>query len=127
MKSKINITDEWDFGNDRLAEKLKELVLSGEKTATTGLWEVGDKIPKVGEYAGILDKNGKRFCIIQYTNVEVKSFLDVDFEFAVLEGEGDKNIEQWRQSHRKYFKKYYQDFSDQSLVVCSQFKLISVE
>lgn len=50
----------WDFGNKKeLADKLKQLVLSGRKKATTGLYNKYDKIPKVGERAAILDSDRK--------------------------------------------------------------------
>ena len=37
--------------------------------------------------------------------------------YAKLEGEGDKDIEEWREKHRKFFSKYYPSlFSDESLL-----------
>lgn len=121
----IRISNTWDFGNDgQLANKLKELVLAGIKTATTGLYRQNESFSKVGEYDQIIDINGKPFCVIQYTNVEIKPFLEVTFEYVKLEGEGHATLEQWRNDHRIFFKKYYPDFSDDQLVICSQFKLI---
>lgn len=121
----ISISKRWDFGEDKkFADKLKDLVLTGKKVATTGFYKEGRKHAKVGDFDEILDSNGKPFCVIQYTKVELKPFLDVDFEYAKLEGEGEKDIEEWRQSHRNFFSKYYSDFSDQRLVVCAQFKLV---
>jgi uncharacterized protein YhfF len=122
----MEISREWSFGNDELAEKLCQLVLVGKKTATTGLYKESEELSKQGDYAAILDKNGKRFCMIQYTNVEVKPFLEVTYDYAVLEGERDKDIEEWREGHRKFFKKYYPYFTDDSLVVCEKFKLVQV-
>ncbi len=122
----IYISDRWDFGEDKeFADKLRDLILEGKKTATTGFYREGKKHSEVGEYDQIVDSDGKPFCIIQYTKIEVKPFLEVDFEYAKLEGEGEKNIEEWRQSHRDFFGKYYPDFSDKSKVVCAQFKLVS--
>jgi uncharacterized protein YhfF len=118
-----HISGEWSFGTDDLADRVKDLVLSGHKIATTGFLKPTTMVPSVGEYAAILDRNGKRFCIIQYTDVEIKPFLQVDWDFAKLEGE-DENIEQWRRGHREYFKKYYPNFTDEAEVVCSEFKLV---
>jgi uncharacterized protein YhfF len=55
----------------------------------------------------------------------IKSFIDVDFEYAQKEGEWDKNIESWRDSHREFFAREYPwKLYDKSLVVCEEFKLI---
>lgn len=118
----MEISQEWSFGDDEeLADNLKQLVLSGKKRATTGLYRQEEKIPNIGEYAAILDKNKKRFCVVQYTNIAIKAFLDVDYEFILKEGEGDKDIETWREKHRKFFRLD----SDNVKVVCEEFQVIS--
>ena len=115
------ISHKFDFGDNKdLAEKLKKLVLSGKKTATTSLYNKNEKVPKAGEYAEILDSDKKHFCVVQYIDVEIKNFLDVNFDFIQKEGEGDKNIEEWREKHRKFFSLN----TDDVLVVCEEFKLI---
>lgn len=120
------ISQSWNFGDDKeLADKLKNLVLSGKKTATTGFYKENGTPSRVGDFQQILDSDGTPFCTIQITKVEVKPFLDVDFGYAKLEGEGEKDIEEWRESHRKFFSKYYPDFSDNSSVVCVIFSLVS--
>jgi uncharacterized protein YhfF len=121
------VVHEWSFGDDKiLADKLKQLVLSGAKTATTGLWYEGKNIPSVGDNEAILDTNGKRFCIIQVVGVQVRPFLEVDWEFIQREGEGDANVDSWRKNHRNVFRRWSDSFSDQSLVVCEEFKVIKI-
>jgi uncharacterized protein YhfF len=121
----VLVTHEWSFGDDQtLSDKLKQLVLSGTKTATTGLWREDKKLPVVGDYEAILDSDGRRFCIIQITDVKVKSFLEVDYDFVKKEGEGYSNLEAWRQDHRRVFHQWSEIFTDQSLVICEEFKLI---
>jgi uncharacterized protein YhfF len=116
---------EWSFGDDKvLADCLKSLVLVGKKTATTGLYREGKKIPAKGDYAAILDSDGKRFCIIRYLNVEVKPFLRVDYEFIKKEGEGDSDVESWRKSHRDVFRRWSSSFTDDSKVVCEEFEVV---
>ena len=119
---------EFNFGSDEVfAGKLRDLVVKGEKTATTGLYREGKVISKVGEPATIMDSEGKKFCMVKYTKVEVKPFLEVDYEYAVKEGEGDSTIEEWRDSHRDFFRREYPDiFNDNSRVVCEEFKVVSV-
>ena len=117
----MSISYEWNFGEDKeLAEKLKQLVLSGKKTATTGLYKEGQKIPNVGDYGAILDSDKKRFCVIQYTNVEIKPFLEVGYNFVQKEGERDKDVEEWREKHRKFFRLRNDDVE----VVCEEFEVV---
>jgi uncharacterized protein YhfF len=119
----MEIFHQWGFGNDKVqAERLKQLVLSESKKATTGLFHKGETLPIVGEYAAILDSTDQRFCIIQYTKVEVKDFLDVAYDFIQKEGEGDDDIEEWRQKHREFFNLT----SDMVKVVCEEFKLVKI-
>ena len=121
----IYISDRWDFGEDKeFADKMKELILAGKKTATTGLYKEGEKHSKASEYDELIGSDGKPYCIIQYIKVDVKPFLEVDFEYAKLEGEGEKDIEEWRENHRQFFKRYYSDFDDNKNVVCCVFKLV---
>lgn len=125
--SEFPISNRWDFGADKeFADGLKELILSGKKIATTGLSRDNEKHSRVGEFDEILDSNGKPFCIIQYTKVEVKLFLEVDFEYVKLEGEDNKDIEDWRDEHRRFFLKYYSDFSDTDSVICAEFKVVKI-
>ena len=116
---------EWNFGDDKkLADHLKQLVLSGKKTATTGLWREGKTIPMKGQYAAILGNDGKRFCIIQYTAAEVKPFLAVEYDFIQKEGERDPDVETWREKHRAFFKSFSDPFNDDSKVVCEEFNVV---
>lgn len=118
----------WGFGsNETLANKLKQLVLDGTKTATTGLYKPNKEISKVGDIAEIVDSDNKSFCVIAYTHIEVKPFLDVSYMFAIKEGEGDRSIEEWRVKHKDFFiREYPDDFTEESLVICEEFKVIKI-
>jgi uncharacterized protein YhfF len=54
--------------------------------------------------------------------------LEVGFDFAKAEGEGDENIEDWRKGHRDYFTKECKEagfeFNETMLVCCERFELI---
>ncbi len=118
----MKISYEWDFGdNKELADRLKQLVLDGKKRAATSIYYPGKKIPKIGDYAVILDSDKKRFCVIQYTKVEVKPFLEVDYDFIEKEGEGDRDVEEWRTKHLKFFGLKDGDVK----VICEEFRLVS--
>lgn len=123
------IDNRWSFWGDKyLAEKLLSLVLNGLKTATTGLYVNNEPHWKVGEYAIIFDEETwKDLCIIEYTKVEILPFLDVEFEYIRKEGEWDKDIESWRKSHRQfYYREYPEIFTDDSMVVCEEFRPVKI-
>lgn len=122
----------WAFGSDN-PNKLASLVLKGEKTATTSVYELyefeGEEIPKVGEYSVVLNKDGYAVCVIRDTDVEVKRFCDVDGKFAQAEGEGDKSLKYWRSVHREVFtpelkEETGRDFTDDTKVVCETFEVV---
>lgn len=118
----MKISHKWDFGNDKkLAEKLKQLVLDGKKKATIGLCYEKERISKIGDYETILDSNKNVFCVIRCTNVEIKPFLEVGYDFIKKEGEGDKSIEEWQEKHRKFFNLK----DDNVRVVCIEFEVIA--
>ena len=125
MNTSKTIFDTWDFGTDiQLAKKLKDLVLSGKKTATTGLFYPKKTLPKTLDFGAIKDSQGKVFCIVQYTSISVIPFLDIQMQFISKEAEGDTNQDSWRDSHRSFFVNEYGDFNENSLMVCTEFKVI---
>lgn len=120
----------WDFGVDReSSEKLKRLVLNHKKTATTGLWDKDNPVPLLGSKAIILNNDGLPFCVIEYTEIKVKPFNEVTFDYAVLEGE-NTTLTEWQQEHRKIFSEWRKiegsSFSDTDPVICHTFNLIFV-
>ena len=113
--------DVWNFGNDQLLK----LVLQGKKIATAGLLAQHDKVPEVGDLGIITDSKDMPQCIVEYISIQTKPFLEVDFEFAQAEGEGFKDIEDWRNEHRKVFHEWSGNtFSDEALILCERFKLV---
>ena len=71
--------DAWAFGVE--ADYLAELVLMGQKTATSSafdLYAVGNEpLPKENELSVILDSKENAICIIETTKVEVIPFKEV--------------------------------------------------
>ena len=79
--------DSWYFcNNEKDANALADLVLQGEKRATTSLvaaYEAEkEELPKVGEYSIVTDWSGKAKCIIQTTETFVVPFHQVTAEYA---------------------------------------------
>jgi uncharacterized protein YhfF len=127
--------DTWAFGDHAaLANELVELVLCGEKRATTpSVWELeaaDEAQPAPGDFHVVTDAAGIARCVIRTTCVDVVPFNEVDAEYALLEGEGDKSLEFWRRSHWAYYRRVladtaYQPSPDMS-VICQQFEVVFV-
>lgn len=124
--------DVWYFGNSsEMARRLGDLVLKGDKRATTTLLESAQKFeytPSVGDYSIITDFEGTPICIIQMTEVSILPFDEVDAEYAFIEGEGDKSLNYWREGHRRFFTNDAAEngleFNEKSLVICQKFNLL---
>ncbi|MDR0483336.1 MAG: ASCH domain-containing protein [Cellulomonadaceae bacterium] len=122
----------WAFGdNPDLADDLLSLVLAGTKTATaTALCEFaeGDPLPKKDDLSIILDGAGEPKALIRTTDVTVTPFIEVDAEFAYLEGEDDRTLESWRTEHEGYWRRTLpplgMEFSATMPVVCERFELV---
>jgi uncharacterized protein YhfF len=100
----------WHFGDgDSLARELAELVLHGPKRATAGLlWEAEtdpNMMPVMGGYSLVTDHAGAPLLIIRTTDVEVRTYGEVDADFAAAEGEGDGSLDFWRAAHWNYFSR----------------------
>ena len=122
--------DAWAFGVE--ADYLAELVLMGQKTATSSafdLYAVGNEpLPKENELSVILDSKENAICIIETTKVEVIPFKEVSEDHAYKEGEGDKSLAYWRQVHEDFFKDCLGEagltFTPDSKVVLEEFRKV---
>lgn len=132
---KINsdINDEYEsfaFGDD--ADLLADLVLKGEKTATSSAYELyeieNEPLPESGGYDIILDSENRAICIIQIMNVYVTEFNKITSEHAFKEGEGDKSLNYWCKCHKKFFEECLngvgKKFNENMKVVCEEFKVV---
>lgn len=90
-----------------LRDKLVAAVLSGQKTATSGLaieWEVDDEpLPVVGQLHTVVDSNEQPVGIIETTSVEVIRLGDADLSLAHDEGEDFQDVAQWRVEHERFW------------------------
>lgn len=121
----------WPFGGS--GDELADLVLAGDKRATTSLYELyefeNEKIPCVGDYSIILDGSDHAVCIIRDIDVEIMPFCCVDEEYAFTEGEGDKSLDYWRREHEKFFSQELmeetgREFKPDAKVVCETFEVV---
>ena len=122
------------FGDGpEMADQLGALVVNGTKTATcSALWEYeaeGEPIPEVGQKAIILGRDGEPLCIIETTEVELRSYGEVDARFAHDEGEGDGSLAYWREAHWGFFSRTLPEIigkepTPDMPLVCERFRVI---
>lgn len=132
-KGKGNFEKAWHFcADEKNANELAELTFKGIKRGTASLkywYEVEDeKIPEEGDLNIITDWEGKPVCVIKNEKVSIIPFRDVDKDFALREGEGDKSLKYWRDVHIDYFtkelKEVDKEFNEDMLVVCQEFDVV---
>jgi uncharacterized protein YhfF len=123
-----------------LRDCLVAAVLTGEKTATTGLlveWELdGDPVPRPGERFLVVDSTGVPVAVIEMSEVRVLRLGEVDLAIAQEEGEGFNSVEEWRLAHEAFWNDYVDELRsrlddsswklvDETPVVVERFRLIS--
>ena len=122
--------DAWAFGG--APDELAQLVLQGEKMATSSAYDIyqvkNQPLPQAGEYSVILNSKREAVCIIRTTKVQILPFDKVDEQHARKEGEGDKSLSYWRKIHRDFFKTALQkiglSFDESRKVVCEEFEVV---
>jgi uncharacterized protein YhfF len=79
-------------------------VLSGEKTALTGLLQIlehaAEAVPKPGQRFSVLDSAGQSAAVIELTEVRVVPISEVHDEYARAEGRGYADAAEWRRHTR---------------------------
>ncbi len=90
-----------------LRDTLVAAVLSGEKTATTGLlveYEVeNEELPEVGERSALIDSDGREVAVVEVTEVRVLPLGEADLRLALDEGEGYRSVAEWREAHERFW------------------------
>lgn len=121
----------WYFcDNQSDANECAELALAGVKRATTTslLWleqSKAEPMPKVGDVNIVTDWHGKAVCVIETIAVAIRSFREIDSDYAYLEGEGDKSLSYWQDVHWAYYQRELLDYDMQPSLdmplVCEEF------
>ena len=108
-------------------DRLNGYVLHGRKRATAGVLaeydEEGEVLEHVGERLVLLDSEGLEVGRIDVTDVVVRRFDDVPWEFADAEGEGFSSVEDWRDAHRRHWAREGRDITPDTQIVCLRFDL----
>ena len=115
----------FSFGDSpELADRLLGFVISGTKRATC--WSITDgQQTEVGKLMVALDGRGNPRAILETVTLEQRRFCDVDLQFAINEGEGDKTLDDWRSGHRAYFERSG-GFDPEMMLWCERFRLVQV-
>lgn len=119
----------WAFAVE--ADELANLVMRGQKTATSSLYvwyERGEeRLPQVSDYNVILNGREEAVCIVETMKVSIV-FNEVTEEHAFKEGEEDRSLESWRSAHHEFFSKELLEiglqFHEEMLVVCEEFQVV---
>ncbi|MFD9375687.1 ASCH domain-containing protein [Streptomyces sp. NPDC059999] len=90
-----------------LRDALVAAVLSGAKTATTGLlpeYEAeGAPLPAPGDRSVLVDSLERPVALVEVTGVRVVPLAEVDLAHALDEGEGYATVAEWRSSHEGFW------------------------
>ena len=90
--------------NERSANELLALVLSGKKRATaSSLYAFAPgEAPKPGNLSIVTDWDGNPRCVIETKTMQVIPFCEMTFDICSREGE-DECLETWKEGHRHFF------------------------
>jgi len=126
---------ESDFfhNNEKDANRLAELTLTGEKRASSGLYSLYQQynadLPTVGTKQIVTDFNGKAKAIIENMSVDTIPFNKIPKEYAKMDmGTDVEPLEKWKKAHWNFFKSFLKENgekpSDEMLIVAVKFKKI---
>lgn len=111
-------------------------ILSGQKTALTGLLEIyehaGEAVPVTGQRFSVLDSEGRPAVTIELVDVRVVAMKEIDDDFARAEGRGYSGVAEWRTAHEEFFRsdgvsEYLGRtpiIDDDTLVVAERFRVV---
>lgn len=135
----ISALPEGHYGEPgELRDQLVAAILAGKKTGTSFLALEAEipgeeDIPEAGYRKAVLDSYGNRVCVTEVVSVEVLPLSEINLQHALDEGEGYESVADWREGHLKfwtsdYYKEslgeFYQEPTDETLVVYSRFRVI---
>lgn len=109
-----------------------DLILRREKQASCSLeyWysHEGETRPEVGQLLVVTNWQGEPVCIVELTSVSECKYKDITEEFAKAEGEGDKTLRWWRETHWEFFAQECAELgihpSEEMLLVLERFKVV---
>ncbi len=125
------VAEQWG-DHAALADELGNLIAAGTKTATcSSMWwyeASGEPLPEVGLLTIALDGRNEPLCIVETTELTVRTFDEVDEAFAYDEGEDDRTLAAWRIAHQNFFGRVLpeigREVSGDMPLLCERFRLV---
>lgn len=122
------------FGDSpELADTIAQLIVSGQKTATSSGFELymhdHEPMPEVGDVNVVLDGHEQPVAVTYLEDTFIQPFGSVDETQARLEGEGDLSLAHWQHEHARFFKAAYAQAGltfdpASSMVVIERFRVL---
>jgi uncharacterized protein YhfF len=112
---------ELGWARTELRTQLVDAVFRGEKTATAGLPEEGEELPKPGDRFALLGFDDEPVGIVEITEARIVPAGEIDVQFARDEGEGFETVEDWRVAHERFFER---PLPDDTPIVALRFRLV---
>lgn len=123
LPQKYEDVERWAFGDtEQVADELLTLVLNGTKTATCAALD-DEGVPLAGDIFVVVNGQNQPACAVELTEVELKTFDQVDEAHALAEGEGDSTLAYWRKTQQRFFEEYDM-FSPDMMLICMKFKVL---
>ena len=118
--------------NRKDADICADLVVRDIKRATAAsvaeLERAGMRQPVVGDLSVVTDWAGTACAVILTTRIRLLRFDDVDAAFAQREGEGDKSLQNWRETHQAYYHRALEGsgipVDGDLMIVCEEFERV---
>jgi uncharacterized protein YhfF len=126
---------ESDFfhNNEKDANRLAELTLTGKKRASSGLYSLYEQykaeLPSIGTKQIVTDFNGNAKAIIENVSVDTIPFNKISKEYAELDmGTDIEPLEKWKKAHWEFFENFLKESgkkpTKEMLIVAVEFKKI---
>ena len=111
------------FGStESSANRLADLVLKGEKTATSSLlWTLEQEnrpMLQVGDFSIVTTRDKVPVCIVETTELRIIPFKDVDAQFAYDYGEGDRTLAWWKERIGEYYAQECEAIGRERRMIC---------
>jgi len=129
--------ESWFFhNNEKDANRLAELIVTGKKKAGSGLYlwyeEADADLPITGTKHIITDFAGKARAIIEIRNVDTIPFNQISKDYAEMDmGTEIEALKKWKKAHWDFFASAMKESeakpTEDMLIVCEQFETIWTE
>ena len=108
------------------------IVQKADRDAILGPRPAGTRVPDPKFFEGLADAKaivlngeGRECAIIETTALTERRFDEIDADWAMAEGEGDRTLDSWRAGHEAFFTREGV-FRDTMPLWCERFRLVEI-